>query len=171
MRTGSWPAGLMTAVMLVSAGNVLAAKVKPLSVKADNKAAFEAIAAEVHRQMVPGGRFEFVTRDEYATVNNRLDDMQLLFDKYGSVVQMDARTKIQLFNDQEVVNGILTQRDDDRLICESSPPTGSLIPKTTCRKYGEIEKSRKDTRSFMERFQQVPQFSGGSLARPSGGRN
>lgn len=169
MRTKVWMIGLAAGLALLQMGVAQAAKVQPMSVKADNKPDFEAVAAEVHKQMTPGGRFEFVTKEEAATVNNNLNDMQALFDKYGTVDQMDQSSKVQLYNDQESLNAILTRRDADWLICETASPTGSLIPKKTCRTYGEIERSQRDTQNYLERLQQSPQPSGGSLRGNVGG--
>jgi len=139
------------------------AKVKPVQLQADTKAKFDAVAAEVRAQWAPGGRFEFVTKEEYAKLNTSLDAMGALFDKYGTVAQMDRDTKIALFNDQEVVNGILKQRDAERLICRSEMPTGSHIPTTKCRTYGDIQRSETDSRNYMERFQQRAQPNGSAL--------
>lgn len=156
---------LVSLALCVLASPLLArsAKVKPMQVQADTKAKFDAVAAEVRAQLAPGGRFEFVTKEEYAKLSTNLDAMDALFDKYGTVVQMDRDTKIALFNDQEVVNGILKQRDAERLICRSEMPTGSHIPTTKCRTYGDIQREETDSRNYMERFQQRPQPNGSAL--------
>ncbi len=117
----------------------------PPSVKADTKDQFVAVANDVREQMEPGGRFEFVDPGERATVERNLGQMQSLFDKFGSVDAMDMPSKIQLYNGQSEVNAILTRRDGDREVCERAPPLGTLIPKTTCRKYSDIERDRRDT--------------------------
>ncbi|MFC4528759.1 hypothetical protein ISN76_17160 [Dyella halodurans] len=117
----------------------------PPSVKADTKDQFATVANNVREQMGPGGRFEFVDPGERSTVEQNLGQMQALFDKFGSVDAMDMPSKIQLYNDQSAVNAILTRRDGDREVCEQAPPTGTLIPKTTCRKYSDIERERRDT--------------------------
>ncbi|RDI99792.1 hypothetical protein DVT68_02845 [Dyella solisilvae] len=117
----------------------------PPSVKADTKDKFAPLADQVRGQMQSGGRFEFVTADERGTVDKDLTGMGALFDKFESVDKMDDKSKIQLYNYQSEVNAILTRRDGDREICEQAPPTGSLIPKTTCRKYSDIERDRRDT--------------------------
>ncbi|WP_343849670.1 hypothetical protein [Rhodanobacter soli] len=139
------------------------AKVKPMQVQADTKAKFDAVAAEVRAQLAPGGRFEFVTKEEQAKLDTNLDAMGALFDKYGTVAQMDRDTKIALFNGQEVVNGILKQRDAERLICRSEMPTGSHIPTTKCRTYGDIQRAEIDSHNYMERFQQRAQPNGSAL--------
>ncbi|GAA0887789.1 hypothetical protein GCM10009121_06700 [Rhodanobacter soli] len=134
-----------------------------MQVQADTKAKFDAVAAEVRAQLAPGGRFEFVTKEEQAKLDTNLDAMGALFDKYGTVAQMDRDTKIALFNGQEVVNGILKQRDAERLICRSEMPTGSHIPTTKCRTYGDIQRAEIDSHNYMERFQQRAQPNGSAL--------
>ena len=64
--------------------------------------------------------------------------------------KMDTNTKVKLLNDQEAINSILAKRDNNRVICERSAPTGSLLPKSSCRTYGEIERSRRDSQKFMQ---------------------
>ena len=123
----------------------LQAKPPSPSVKADTKDQFASVASDVREQMAPGGRFEFVDAGEHSTVERDLAQMQALFDRFGSVDAMDAPSKIQLYNDQSEVNAILTRRDGDREVCERAPGLGTLIPKTTCRKYSDIERDRRDT--------------------------
>ena len=125
-------------------------------VRADNKAEFCAVAAAVQKEMRPGGRYEFVDNRERDSVNARLVDMQSLFDKHDTVAQMDMPTKVQLFNDQEAVNAVLTRRDDDRLVCQRDAPLGSLIPRTTCLAYRETELRRADSLHYMATLRQVP---------------
>jgi hypothetical protein len=131
-------------------------------VRVDDKAEFSAVAATVQKEMLPGGRYEFVDNQERGTVNTRLLDMQSLFDRHDTVAQMDADTKVQLFNDQEAVNAILTRRDDDRLVCEHEAPLGSLVPRTTCLTYRETEQRRRDDMHFMDSLKHVPNSNMGA---------
>lgn len=124
-------------------------------VKADTKATFDPLAAQVRDEMVAGGRFEFVSRKEFGQVDQALRDMSLLFDKYGSVAAMDRNTQIRLLNDQELVNGVLRRRDGERLICENTAPTGSHIPSMSCTSYAELERNRNDTQQFLQKMKQV----------------
>lgn len=131
------------------------------AVKAVSKSDLIATSDILHKQMVPGGRYEFVTPAERKVVDDKLGEMQALFEKYGSVTDMGKDSKIELFNDQEAVNAILTNRDGDRRICKSVAPTGSLLPKTSCHTYGELERSRRDSQEFMRQNMQVPQQKSG----------
>ncbi|OZB61330.1 MAG: hypothetical protein B7X39_03280 [Lysobacterales bacterium 14-68-21] len=140
---------MLVLVGLCQVGIVHAAKDKPI-VKAQTKDEFAAVAATVRKEMVPGGRFEFIDSKERATVDARLDEMTALFDSYGSVDQMNQDAKIKLFNDQEEINAILRHRDDNRRICESVAPVGSHIPRTICTTYRDQELERRRTQQFLD---------------------
>ena len=135
--------------MFLSAGSAFASK-DEVVVKAQDKEDFVAQTAAVHKLMEPGGRYEFITSEERATIDARFSEMQGLFDKYDTTDKMDTNTKVKLLNDQEAINSILAKRDNNRVICERSAPTGSLLPKSSCRTYGEIERSRRDSQKFMQ---------------------
>lgn len=156
--------GMVLGIVLLPLGTVYASKIEP-AVKADTKDAFNAVAAQVRKEMVPGGRYEFIQPAERNTVDTGLTDMQALFDKYGTVAGMDKDAKFKLYLDQENVNAILTRRDDRRIICKSERPMGSLLPKSTCRTYGEIERGRQYSQQFMGE-QAIPGFMSGG-ANPS----
>jgi hypothetical protein len=132
------------------------------ALKAATKDDLVAASAAIHKQMVPGGRYEFLTTEERGTVDTKLGDMQSIFEKYGTVAAMNQDSKIQLFNDQESVNTLLTHRDADRRICKSVAPLGSNIPKTTCRTYREVQESQRDSDQFMRDNQlHSPQLKSG----------
>lgn len=160
MKLRFWFVGAFMGVALLQASAVYAYKTEVV-VKAENKSDFSAVVAAVHQQMQPGGRYEFVDQAERQKVDANFADMQSLFDKYGTTAQMDQNTKVQLFNDQEAVNAILTHRDDKRLVCESVAPIGSHIPRTSCRTYREIELEHRNTQNLQQRMQQVQETRGG----------
>lgn len=130
---------------LFPATSLLAKNPSPPDVKADTKETFAPVADHVREQMQPGGRFEFVNAQERDIVAKDLGDMQSLFDRFTKVDAMDDKSKLQLYNDQSEVNAILTRRDGDKEICVHEQPTGSHLPKTTCRKYSDMERDRAAT--------------------------
>jgi uncharacterized protein YlbG (UPF0298 family) len=121
------------------------------AIKADTRADFDAVVAIVKNEMVPGGRYEFVSGGERHTIDSNLAEMQSLFDRFGTVAAMDKDTKFKLYVDQENVNAILTHRDDRRMVCVSERPIGSLIPKRVCRTYGAVERDRQNTQEQLVR--------------------
>lgn len=152
--------GVMALVALLQAGVVLAYK-NEVIVKAETRDDFTAVNAAVHKEMQPGGRYDLISQGEREDVDTRLAHMQSLFDKYGTVAQMDQPSKIQLFNDQEAVNAALTRRDNKRLICERIAPVGSHIPRTFCQTYGEKMQSERDTLRHMDSWKTVPNLRTG----------
>lgn len=161
MNLRIWIFGVAVGMAMLHVGVAHAGKDKPI-VKAENKADFAAVAAGVRQQMAPGGRFEFVDKMERETVNRRLDEMLSLFDRYGTVAEMNQAAKVSLFNDQEEVNAILRRRDDKRLICEKIAPVGSHIPRTICHTYRDEELANKRSQQFLQDMKPRPQLKGGS---------
>ena len=122
---------------------------------ADTPEKFEQLTAAVHQEMAEGGHYEFIRPDAKAQVDSDLAAMSALMQKAGSVAQMNQDDKIQLFNRQEHVNGILTHNDSNRLICERRSPVGSNIPITMCKTVGEIEHERRKSQKFLDDQLQV----------------
>ncbi|HET7923646.1 MAG TPA: hypothetical protein VFL30_02045 [Rhodanobacteraceae bacterium] len=118
-------------------------------VNADTKEAFADVSQSVRREMDHGGKYEFVPPDERAKIDKNFDDMTKLFDQYGTVSAMNQDAKVRLFNDQEVVNSILTKRDRDRVICQNKAPIGSHIQQTSCHTYAQEVEARQETQKQM----------------------
>lgn len=159
MKSRKWLLAVATGTLLLQTAIVYAKA--DVVVKAENKADFSAVVAAIHQQMAPGGRYEFVDKSERAQIDTNFGEMQSLFDKYSAVGQMPQPAKVQLFNDQETVNAILTHRDANRRICSSEAPIGSLIQHTRCRTYREVEEGRHAAQQFMQRSDQVQQTKSG----------
>jgi len=106
-----------------------------LSVQPDNKAAFTQISADVRNQMRPGGHYESLRPKERVQVDQGLNEMAALFDKYPTVESMNLQAKLDLFNAQEKVNSVLSLGDRDRMVCKKQVPLGSHIPVVQCHTY------------------------------------
>jgi hypothetical protein len=119
---------------------------------ADSRDKFEAVAADVRRQMESGGRYQYVKPEERTKVDTALAEMSTIFAANESVASMPEETKIKLFNDQEVVNSILTQRDGERVICKKEAPVGSHIPITSCHTYAQEVEARDGTKKQMNEW-------------------
>lgn len=144
MKPKIWILGLG---MCLAAGSAFAGKDEP-ALKAQSKEGFSAEVATVRKQ-IEAGRYEYMTASERATVDSNLNDMQALFDKFDTADKMDGDAKTRLHNEQDATNALLAKRDNSRVICERAAPMGSLIPKTTCRTYGDIERDRRDNQQFL----------------------
>lgn len=121
---------------------------KPV-VKADSKENFEAVVAAIHKQMEAGGRWQFINASERSTIDGNFADMQKLYDQYGSVDKMDTNAKVRLLADQSSVNAILTQKDGDRLICQTELPVGSHLPVKTCKTYAQMQMEQRGAQQLL----------------------
>ena len=140
----------LVATLAVAGPSFANEKYNEPSVKADTKEAFTEIATTVRKEMDGGGRFEYLKPQERTQVDQGLDQMTALFDKYGSVSAMNEQAKIELFNTQEKVNSVLTLRDRDRVICKKVAPVGSHIPVTTCHTYAQEVEARQGSKKMMD---------------------
>ena len=144
-----------------------AGKVIDKPVLADDPAKFATQNDWIAEQMKPGGRYEFIKPAEKQRVTTVLAQMASLLARSGSVDAMNHDTRLQLFNDQEEVNGILKHNDSNRLVCESRAPIGSHIPVTTCHTWGQIATAARNTQYGMDKFDSSRQCNGGA---PQSGR-
>jgi len=135
--------GGMLCMLVLAAGAAGADEAIKNRVAADTADKFQALAADVRKDMSPGGRYEYITPDDKSKVEADLTTMTEMLQKAGSVNAMSERDKVALFNTQEHLNGLLTHSDSNRLVCERVAPIGTTIPKTTCRTVAEIERSRR----------------------------
>jgi hypothetical protein len=119
-------------------------KVFEKPVFADTPEKFALQAQFVRDGMQPGGRYEFINPGDRARVLLSLDEMASLLHAAGSVGAMNTRNKTTLFNDQELINRLLTHNDANRLVCESRAPTGSHLLVTRCHTFGEIERGHRE---------------------------
>lgn len=120
-------------------------------VKADNKENFEAVVAAIHKQMSPGGRWEYINASERVTIDGSFGDMRQLYDRYGSVDKMDQAAKLRLFADQNTVNTILTKKDGERVICKSVVPVGSHLPVQSCQTYAQMQAEHNRSQEILRR--------------------
>jgi hypothetical protein len=154
MRASNFLKAALVAAALVLAALPAAAKENyhEKTFNADTHEKFQAVAEDVRREMEPGGRYEYVKPKERDTIERTLVEMDELLTATGGVEHMKQDDKVKLFNDQEVVNSILTRRDKDRVICEDKPKLGSHVRSTNCHTYGQEEDARRGSKDQMDEW-------------------
>lgn len=125
-------------------------------VNAETKDKFVDVVQSTQREMGPGGKYEFVQPKERVQIDKSFDEMTKLFDEYGTVAAMTQDAKVRLFNNQEIVNSILTKRDRDRVICTNQAPIGSHIPVTTCHTYAQEVEAHEGTKKQLDEWKRAP---------------
>lgn len=135
-----------------AAGNSDKSMVVEKPVVADTPETFAQQAAWVEQEMQPQGRYEFTKPADRQRVNVLMTQMSNLLQRSGSVASMDHDTRVQMFNAQEEVNGLLKHNDANRLVCQSYQPIGSHIPTTTCVTYRQREETARNTKIGLGQF-------------------
>lgn len=147
----------------VPAGEIPEQDGKPV-VRADTKANFEAVVAAIHRQMEPGGRWQYIDKSERKTIDGSFADMAKLYDQFGSVDKMDASARMRLLADQSTVNAILTRKDGERLVCQTVLPVGSHLPVRNCKTYAQIQAEQRGASEMLRQLN----TTGGQLNQGDG---
>ena len=113
-------------------------------------AQFGQLVELLRREMRAGGRFEWIEPAERAEVEAALARMRERLGGRTSLTALGEDERIAVFNDQEVVNAILTRRDSERRICERRLLVGSHRKETVCETYGQRMARIKGSRERME---------------------
>ena len=132
-----------------AAGNSDKSMVIEKPVVADTPETFAQQAAWIEKEMQPDGRYEFTKPADKQRVSVLMTQMSNLLQRSGTVAAMDHDTRVQMFNFQEEVNGLLKHNDANRLVCSSRQPIGSHIPTTTCVTYRQQEETARNTKIGM----------------------
>ena len=72
----------------------------------------------------------------------------------GTADALPVEKKVAVFNDQELINGILTKaRDDSRLVCKREKRVGSQMPTTSCLTVAERDRMRRESEQHVRQAQ------------------
>lgn len=102
---------------------------------------------QIQHELQRGERYSEIDEVGIREVKAALDRLDGALTGTASLDELDPKTKLSVFNDQELVNNILTQAaEDSRLICRRETPTGSHRPVNICKTVAErrIAKANAD---------------------------
>lgn len=120
----------------------------------------------VNEGLQRGGRYELVRGLERERVQRRLEEIRRILEAYEPGTRLQDTQMTALLSAQEEVNGILTHRDKDRLVCTTAAPTGSHLAVNNCKRYGDIERSRTAMKKYMEDKLATPFEKPSTMGRP-----
>ena len=114
---------------------------------------FASQRAEIEKS-IQGDKYSELTRTQREEVMAALDRMETILASADSVKNLEEGKQIELYNDQELINNLLTQaREDSRMICRQRIRTGSHRANTECRTVAEIRRDRESTQQAMRDHQ------------------
>lgn len=123
----------------------------------DVATSFAEQSAAIRDDLAKGEKYSEISRQDRDLVSSALDRISSSLDKVGSVNELSDAEKAKVFNDQEVINTILTRAgDDSRLVCTREKKVGSHRTTTQCltvaerrRKAEESQKALRDNQRVM----------------------
>lgn len=122
----------VSAVLLLATAAALAAQPSGNPLDISTPQSFREQAAQVRAGLGPGGEYAFLSTQDRARVEQEISTMDAMFQRYGNIEAMGGAGRVELYNAQESVNGILTRGRSGTTRCAWAEPTGSHIPRTLC---------------------------------------
>jgi hypothetical protein len=142
---------LLAAALVLAASSSLA-KPKIESVPMD-PAEFVAMRADIEAEIRQSEAFRELDLNERKEVTRALDRMQDVLSTVTSIDDLDPPVRTQLFNDQELVNHVLTKAQaDDKVICQRTRRVGSNLYTNTCLTVGQRRRSQESVEQEMQRL-------------------
>ena len=141
---------LLLSVLATASPVVLASSTQA---EVDARQPFAQQHERIERDLAGGKVYSELSAADRSQVRQALDRMsQALGD--GDIQSMSQERRVAVFNDQELVNGLLTRaREDSRLVCRREKTVGSNLPVSVCHTVAERRRQSDDSRDHLVRAQ------------------
>ncbi|KRG70102.1 hypothetical protein [Pseudoxanthomonas dokdonensis] len=111
------------------------------------QASFQQQRVQIEKDFASGNYSELASEDRLK-VNAALDRISSSVQGVDDVRQLSTQKSTEVFNDQELVNELLTQAAvDSRLVCKREAKIGSNMKTTTCLTAAERRRQKEDAAS------------------------
>ncbi len=105
---------------------------------------FEEQRQALEQEIATGETYRSIAKADKQQVNEALERLSGLLAGITSVSQLNESQRLKVFNDQQLVNNLLTQAAaDSRLVCTRETPVGTRLPIKTCKTVGERRRERE----------------------------
>jgi hypothetical protein len=122
--------GILLAALMLSAGSAAAADT---GTRVDVDNGFQAQRENILKELSDGETYSEIDAGDREKVKAALARIATALDRSGGVDQLKEQQKVEVFNDQELVNNILTKAgEDSRLVCKRVRKTGSHMTSNQC---------------------------------------
>lgn len=107
-------------------------------------------------EMNDGETYSELTLEDRSRVREALGRMRGVLDQYPDQATITDVAKTELYNDQQLVNTVLTKaREDSRQICTREKSTGSHRATTQCRTVAQRERDKTSAQRQLGTAQRV----------------
>ncbi len=122
--------GILIAACMLVAGSATAADT---GTRVDVDREFASQRDGILKELGDGKTYSEIEAADREKVKAALARIATALDQAGSVDQLKEQQKVDVFNDQELVNNILTKAgEDSRLVCKRIKKTGSHMSSNQC---------------------------------------
>ncbi|MFT3667325.1 MAG: hypothetical protein QM795_01735 [Pseudoxanthomonas sp.] len=113
---------------------------------------FEQQKDKILAELGDGKTYVEITQQERLEVRDALVRISDSLQKAGGVDQLSADDKARVFNDQELINSILTRAgEDSRLVCTREKKVGSHRATTQCQTVAQRRRMREESQNEMSK--------------------
>lgn len=116
----------------------------------DLSQSFEVQHQAILRALREGDVYREISPEDMQVVRDSLARMSSLLGDVQDVKRLPEATRVEVFNEQERVNTLLTRAHaDSRLLCRREKPTGSNRPINRCMTVAERRRERDNAQDLM----------------------
>ncbi|AWH30265.1 hypothetical protein [Stenotrophomonas sp. YAU14A_MKIMI4_1] len=107
----------------------------------------------IRADLAKGELYSEISAGERAKVSDALTRIQAAIDRSGGA-ELSSGQQVSVFNDQEIVNTVLTRaKDDSRMICKRTRAVGSNMVTSQCMTVAQRRALRRDSQREMNDIQ------------------
>lgn len=118
----------------------------------DLSRSFEAQRQAIFKALADGETYREIPAQDRQTVKDSLNRISSLLGDAQSADQLQEATKVEVFNEQERVNTLLTKaREDSRLVCTREKKVGSHRATNNCKTVAERRRDMDDSQNALRR--------------------
>ncbi|KAF1702002.1 hypothetical protein CSC66_12190 [Pseudoxanthomonas kaohsiungensis] len=122
----------------------------------DLSGSFEAQRDAIITALADGKTYAEISVQDRQKVTGSLNRISGLLGDAQSVDQLPQATKVEVFNEQELINTVLTQaREDSRLVCTREKKVGSHRTTNTCKTVAERRRDQEESQNALRRNMRV----------------
>lgn len=97
-----------------------------------------------------------ISLDDKSKVSAAINRIRTRIGAHDTVEQTSPQAQTDIYNDQAVVNTLLSQAHaDSRMVCRRERPTGSNRPERVCLTVAQRKQMREDSKEGLRKFQHV----------------
>lgn len=144
---------LMATLLVLMAAGAASAQVRDIPVDR-NAGAFAQQKQLILARLDDGESYRGISQDDKDKVRAALARIDGTLKRAGGAEHLNKRQRVAVFNDQEVINNILTQAgDDNQVVCRNETGTGTHVRTVQCKTVAE---RREETEYAQDMLRRMP---------------